>query len=621
MSRRGGGVRAGARGSFPRMLRILSIAFAAWCGGCVVAQDSLHDVVSTFAPFDLDGDGRAEVHSLECVGESGAPGQPLVVVLVESRIWAPDFAASHAPLVYAHRQPLRQFQHDIAADGNRVLLLSVSVHEGPPHQDGRTVLALRRLFQRLHAKAPMQAAVLVGHFPDAMLVRTCNWRRNEVLTLPDKDGKPVAIDASTTNVRAVPEIVAHRCDLVLADLDGDWERCYVPGPTTLRSAWASFGASVPERGGVCQALQVGEIAVTDVFHVRDGAAIADASSFSLHLDDADRDHEVGTEERMSGNPIARPEIAVSRIDPRGVGWSTESGWVHNNDWPGPRPAEISGIDGEPAKAPEWFGGFGWHEGRRRITAYLARNHAFRSSSIRREQYRPASIAHELGSGLAALRAADPAWADFAEPGYDVHTGADLLELFHWLQRPAVLRTLRAHSDPWGAAFAATDQDALQRELGLPWHWVKDGERFVPSWRDHRGGRADHVFWRAVAEKQPTGGPFLLLHTGCETLSPPRSDLPYDDPEYGKFGHAESILFFTECVAMLGRAKVFYDEPREFAEVLGKGGTIGDAWKRYFELESQATNWDEVGGDIGRKRAYFWSIVGDCTLRLPKVAGR
>ena len=142
-------------------------------------------------------------------------------------------------------------------------------------------------------------------------------------------------------------------------------------------------------------------------------------------------------------------------------------------------------------------------------------------------------------------AADPAWADFAEPGYDVHTGADLLELFRWLQRPAVLRTLRAHSDPWGAAFAATDPDALERELGLPWHWVKDGERFVPSWRDHRGGRADHVFWRAVGAKGGIGGPFLLLHTGCEALSPPRSDLPYDDPEYGKFGHAESILFFTE----------------------------------------------------------------------------
>lgn len=599
--------------AFAAMLRPLAFLLAASCCAFAGAQSPLEDVVKSFAPFDLDGDGRAEVCQLRWREERGKAGQPLVVVLVESRLWQldPVSAGSVAQL----RLPLLQFARDIAEEGRHVLLLTVDVHSGPPHQDGRTVLAIRRLFQRLHAVAPMHAAVLVGHFPDAMLVRTCNWRRNEVLELPGKDGKPVAIDANTTNVRAVPEIVAHRCDLVLADLDGDWERCYVPGPTALRSAWASFGASVPERGGVCQALQVGEIAVADVFHVRDGAAIADARTFALHLDANDRDHEVAVAERARGNPMSLPDIAVSRIDARGLGWSPV-GAVELTPDETLQPQARAAADGPPR-----WSAFA-HTEVDLLQRYLERNHRFRTATRRiAEHHRPASISHELGSGFAALRAADPAWADFAEPGYDVHTGADLLELFRWLQRPAVLRTLRAHSDPWGAAFAATDPDALQRELGLPWHWVKDGERFVPSWRDHRGGRADHVFWRAVGAKEPAGGPFLLLHTGCEALSPPRSDLPYDDPEYGKLGHAEAILFFSECVAMLGRAKVFYDEPREFAEVLGKGGTIGDAWKRYFELESQAANWDEVGGDIGRKRAYFWSIVGDCTLRLPKLAGR
>lgn len=615
------------------MLRALSIALATWFGGLVVAQSPLEDVVKAFAPFDLDGDGRAEVRKLEWAGMAGAPDKPLVVVLVEGDVWRFQESNVAYPVgTFSLKGALNQFRDDIAADGNCVLLLVVDVHSGPPHQDGRTVLALRRLFQRLHLVAPMQAAVLVGHFPDAMLVRTCNWRRNEVLTLPGKDGKPIAIDAHTTNVRAVPEVVAHRCDLVLADLDGDWEPCYVPGPSVLKSAWAIFGKSVPERGGVCQALQIGEVRVADVFHVRDGSAIADPAEFSLQLDPDDRDHEVGAAERMRSNPLAVPEISVSRIDARGAAWEPSrdafelfvdglplrdglrSGTVES------LPVVQLGSGVAPAKAPDWS-----LDARRLefrfLNGYLCRNHAFRTSSTSRERHRPASIAHELGSGLAALRAADPTWAAFAEPGYDVHTGADLLELFRWLQRPAVLRTIRAHSDPWGAAFAATDPDALERELGLPWHWVKDGERFVPSWRDHRGGRADHVFWRAVGAKGWMGGPFLLLHTGCEALSPPRSDLPYDDPEYGKFGHAESILFFTGCVAMLGRAKVFYDEPREFAEVLGKGGTIGDAWKRYFELESQASDWEEVGGDIGRKRAYFWSIVGDCTLRLPKPEGR
>ncbi len=113
-------------------------------------------------------------------------------------------------------------------------------------------------------------------------------------------------------------------------------------------------------------------------------------------------------------------------------------------------------------------------------------------------------------------------------------------------------------------------------------------------------------------------PYLMIHTGCEALSPPGAVAhAFDDPEYGRFAHAESILFFTPCLAMVGRAKVFYDEPRGFCEALATGATFGDAWRRYFAIEGKAANWDEAGGDIGRKRAYFWSVVGDWTLRMPR----
>jgi hypothetical protein len=78
---------------------------------------------------------------------------------------------------------------------------------------------------------------------------------------------------------------------------------------------------------------------------------------------------------------------------------------------------------------------------------------------------------------------------------------------------------------------------------------------------------------------------------------------------------ESILFFGEGLALVGRSKVFYDEPREFAETLAKGESFGAAWARYFELESNASSFGKVGGDIGRKRSYFWSVLGDWTLTL------
>jgi hypothetical protein len=567
------------------------------------------------------------VRSLALGAEAGASHDPLVVVLVEQRLFGAGDPTVDGEVLARFDAALGRFAQDLAADGFRAVVVDIEVHSGPPHQDGRTVLAMRRLLQRLHAVAPLAGAILVGHFPDALLVRTCNWRRNETLSLPGKDGQPIAFDARTTNVRCVPEIVAHRCDLVLADLDGEWERVYLPGPATLRSAWAVFGASVPERGGPCVALQEGELAVADVFHVRDGAAIADGRSFTLHLDAGDRDHECNAADRARGNPLAQPDICLSRLDARGVAWSPEEGAIARpllgSDFGlgdaafEHRPVRRRGQDGKPAAEVAWSPDAALE--RLLLLQYFERNHAFRTAPRAAGRHRPASIAHELGSGMAALRAADPAWAEFAAPGYDVHQGASLVELLHWLQRPAVLRTLRAHSDPWGAAFAATDAEALTQALGLPWHWVQDGLDRVPSWREHRGGRADFVFYRAIHERRALGDdPYLLVHTGCEAVSPPQAVThPYDAPEYGQRAHAESILFFTPCVALLGRAKVFYDEPRGFAAELAAGRTVGDAWRHYFAIESAAANWGEVGDDIGRKRAYFWSVLGDWTLRLPR----
>jgi hypothetical protein len=84
--------------------------------------------------------------------------------------------------------------------------------------------------------------------------------------------------------------------------------------------------------------------------------------------------------------------------------------------------------------------------------------------------------------------------------------------------------------------------------------------------------------------------------------------------------AEALLFFGNGLALVGRAKVFYDEPPGFCEALGAGATFGDAWRRGFEIEAAATDWDHVGGDIGRKRMLFWSVLGDFTLRLERPRG-
>lgn len=562
-------------------------AFAVALCAAVAGQSGLADVVNAFAPHDLDGDGVHEVRSLRVLRQAGAPAAPAVVVLVENRLLA---GAEDGPF----RGALERFVDDIAAEGHCTILVAAEAHTGPPRQDGRTVLGLRRLLQRVQAAHPLAGAVLVGHFPDALLVRTCNWRRVEPLQLPGPDGKPVSILPPTTNVRCVPEIVAHRCDVVLADLDGAWESVYVREATRLPSVTAVFGDVVPETGGPCVAMQTGAIGIADAFVVRDGAAVADRVSFAVRLDAADRDHECAALDRSLGNPLAQPEIAVSRIDARGVARSAE-----------PTSDRVAWRFDEQLE-------------QRLLCEYFARNHAFRVGSPPAAARRPAAISHGLGSGMASLRAADPAWRDFAAEGYDVD-GADLAEVVRWLQRPAVLRTLRAHSDGFCAAFQATTPALLAAAVGVPSSWQPGLAGPVPTWATHARGAADFAFYRALwANRVLPEQPYLMIHTGCEALSPPHCvERAHDDPLYGERGHAESILFFTPCVAMVGRAKVFYDEPRGFCDALAAGATFGDAWRRYFAIEGAASDWAEVGDDIGRKRAYFWSVVGDWTLRLPR----
>ncbi|MEZ5974308.1 MAG: hypothetical protein R3E96_05560 [Planctomycetota bacterium] len=129
-----------------------------------------------------------------------------------------------------------------------------------------------------------------------------------------------------------------------------------------------------------------------------------------------------------------------------------------------------------------------------------------------------------------------------------------------------------------------------------------------------GGKLD---WFLHPLAQPRHGgrfPAFYVHTGCEGISPPGwRNRPFQDAGYGVRQGGEALLFFGDGLALVGRAKVFYDEPRGFAAALGRGGTVGEAWREYFRLEAQEPG--KGVGDIGRKRAYFWSLLGDPTLRL------
>jgi len=498
---------------------------------------------------DHDGDGEAEIASLSLVVEAGASadaGAPAVLVWVEDRLLERD---ELGPV-------LEMYAADLAAEGWRVRVERASLHRGDRHQDGRTLLALREeLRARAAADPAFAGVVLVGAFPEAYLVRNVNWRKKTPLTVRRGTPNEKTFRDAVPYLRTVPEGVAHTCDLVLADLDGRWGELYAQPRERLPTVTAVFPGGVPDRGGITPDFDRGHVTFEDFFHVNDGhldvrEVLGDDDALTgLHVipRDGDSDGECAPADLERPNRIARPEISVSRINARGV---------------------ADDLEHELAL----------------LTAYFARNHAYRTGA-HDVPHRPASLAHDLRSGYGVVTRASSRWED-ADPGsLDIHGKPTLDDARDWFARPAVLRTIRAHSDRWGSQ--------LEK------------------------GKLDAKVMRRLFDDGVTGnGASFYLHTGCEAISPAHAERrPWHHSDYGRANGAAATFFFGDGLALIGRAKVFYDEPPGFCEALAAGKTVGDAWRGTFEIESKAASWREVGGDIGRKRTYFWSLLGDWTLRL------
>lgn len=606
---------------------LLSVSLIGALPESAANEGELADLCARFSGHDQDGDGTPELGRLRLLGPTLGEGAR-VLILVEPRLVADDASlASIAP-------EIERLAADIAGEGWSAAIVEVELarRADRPHRDGLTLLALRSFLRGVHSEQGLAGVVLVGRFPDAFLVRTCNWRKHQALTLHKKTEAERSWD-KVEFVRRVPEAVARRCDLVLADLDGHWEDLYVEPRVELRMVQAAFEGGVPKNGGLCTEIEIGRVAHEDFFHVNDGRLeVADAvvdgeARHWVILHDHDADLECSTEDRAFPNALSRPEIFVSRINAYGVALSPKESVVDKN---GTRLLDDSGHPqtlefAEGAEVPSWSNGI-WEQDaaleRDLLRSYFDRNHAFRTQSAT-DAFRPSSIACDLGSGYKLLCAASPDWAELDEPQFDIKGRPSLIDFMAWLQRPAVLRAIQAHSDPWGSVFAASTSEELNALFddtprGAPLSWTRKGSRLVPSLeRACRGGKLDFFFLRGLhgTDIVPVQGS-IILNTGCQGIAPPSAaTLPYDAPNYGRRSGGNSLLFFAGGVAMMGRAKVFYDSPRGFGAALAEGGTVGHAWARYFNEETRST-WARAGGDIGRKRSYFWSVLGDWTLRLP-----
>ncbi|MEZ5974307.1 MAG: hypothetical protein R3E96_05555 [Planctomycetota bacterium] len=72
---------------------------------------------------------------------------------------------------------IERWQADLAAEGFQASAVAVGFEESSGHRDGRVLLGLRDWLRAEAEKAPLAGVLLVGRFPDALLVRSVNWRK------------------------------------------------------------------------------------------------------------------------------------------------------------------------------------------------------------------------------------------------------------------------------------------------------------------------------------------------------------------------------------------------------------------------------------------------------------
>lgn len=601
-------------------LLALSILLLSTSAASAAGLTELDKICKRFTGYDQNRDRQIEIASIRPIVQSTRSG-PRVLMLVEDRLLQKQPGAEDL------HPYLERWAADLEAEGCRAEVVSVALAKSKIHQDGRYVLALREFLRAVNGESRLTAVVLVGHFPDASLVMYINRRNKRDVTFRKNTPLAKKYPEGTRVLERKPSWTSPKADIVLADLFGNWEKVYVQPKTSLPSITAVYDKKIPPTGGPCIDMEEKTVEYEDFFHIADGVlrirklpAKKDGESPAvLTIDDSVKSHECSSDDKRAPNPLAVPDILVSRIDARGVAINPRPVPV------GPQRTTLLDSSGKPQmvnfprgqKVPNpnediWMPDERFE--RKLLAEYFDRNHNYRTGNAK-IAWRPSSIAYELRSGYRNMLLAAKDWEKSDSKLANVDGETTLVDFIDWMEYPAVLRTVRAHSFPFGSKFHKTDYQKIEQRVNGPiWAWVKKGNKLVPSLAGtSAGGMLNWNLLRTLYENGLVAPePSFYHHIGCNIVTPPGVEkYAYDDPRYGRLQAAESLLFFGNGLALVGRAKVYNDEPRGFTQELAKGRTFGQAWAKYYQVESQDPNIHPVS----RKRAYYWSVLGDCTLRL------
>ncbi|MEL6342487.1 MAG: FG-GAP-like repeat-containing protein [Myxococcota bacterium] len=591
------------------------LALAALTGSAPAYAASFHTLLSTYSGYDYDGDGVDEIDSMNNMSFTwGNPWSTdrVVVVFVEKRLMAPLSSPTFSTQDLTAR--LSQLADDLRAEGYTPRFVETDVYDGTRHQDGKTLLAMREFLRDVQTNYPrLEGALLIGSFPEASLVRRWLWKRSgNGLTINGEDM------AGQEVLRAIPEGIDGRAEIVLADLDGNWEDLYQEASTSLQgiiarpssTSWwsSSWGWRTFDKH------ELSNHTFEDVFFIDDSqySPLVSGATLWLYMTNDNRHEELTAADKTLPNPLARPDILVSRINPRHIAVAPNPAYnlLSSSGLPQTVTATL------PGGQTPWIRDDDVE--RTLLIDFLDRNHRFRVGAERGQPFRAGAISYpERDFAVANLAS----YADDADTGFSspliAPTDPNLLEYVEWLKQPATLRAIMAHSNAQITEFGSGHTvSALESATGTPWRWRQSGALATPSFAD-QGGIADLYLHRTLWENNvlEDAGSSFFIHNGCETGLPVNAYRePYHHSRYGDFQNGEAQLFYLNGLAMISRAKVFYDRPLGIGDSLaGERTPFGEIWAGTFDVDGDdgALESDYAG----HKRAYNWSLTGDWTLRM------
>ena len=261
-------------------------------------RQAVRDAAKAFQHYDRDQDGTAEIEELKPICEARGSKSGTVLVLAESRL------LKAGPDLPDLEPALQTLARDVASDGENAFILSTSFYHGPEHQDGLTLIAYRDFLRRIWLTVKdFKGVILVGNFPQPFMVRQYAWTRDDPLTL--FAGTKAEANFKRPWIREVAEQVVSPADIVLADLDGRWDRIYVKQPMNVTDLLAVF----PQGADVTANWEEKSERYEDFFFVQDGPWAeepAKATTYALRC--KGRRTRSATSRRQAPNPLAIPKI-------------------------------------------------------------------------------------------------------------------------------------------------------------------------------------------------------------------------------------------------------------------------------------------------------------------------